>query len=226
MSHTGACTVPFTSNLYMHSFPERDSQGFHRTQISTQFLFTCGSMELNVHVQFCTQDPGAHMWMHSFAHRTMRFTHAHNSTCGSQGLTYVHSFTCRSIGLTHAYTAPHVDPRSSRIHTCNSPWTPTGCSQTAPCLLALCPTDTTLFLPFYSDNVPEKGNKSPSPPPDGSPAATPEIRVNHEPEPASGASPGATIPKSPSQVGMPVVSSSVFISSPFSVIPSLGPNRV
>ncbi|XP_006254566.1 myc box-dependent-interacting protein 1 isoform X19 [Rattus norvegicus] len=50
-----------------------------------------------------------------------------------------------------------------------------------------------------SDSAPEKGNKSPSPPPDGSPAATPEIRVNHEPEPASGASPGATIPKSPSQ---------------------------
>ncbi|XP_052012034.1 myc box-dependent-interacting protein 1 isoform X4 [Apodemus sylvaticus] len=50
-----------------------------------------------------------------------------------------------------------------------------------------------------SDNAPEKGNKSPSPPPDSSPAATPEIRVNHEPEPASGASPGATIPKSPSQ---------------------------
>ncbi|XP_031221100.1 myc box-dependent-interacting protein 1 isoform X8 [Mastomys coucha] len=57
-----------------------------------------------------------------------------------------------------------------------------------------------------SDNAPEKGNKSPSPPPDGSPAATPEIRVNHEPEPASGASPGATIPKSPSQLrkGPPV----------------------
>ncbi|XP_012876152.1 PREDICTED: myc box-dependent-interacting protein 1 isoform X3 [Dipodomys ordii] len=50
-----------------------------------------------------------------------------------------------------------------------------------------------------SDNAPAKGNKSPSPPPDGSPAATPEIRVNHEPEPASGATPGATIPKSPSQ---------------------------
>ncbi|XP_060233488.1 myc box-dependent-interacting protein 1 isoform X6 [Meriones unguiculatus] len=50
-----------------------------------------------------------------------------------------------------------------------------------------------------SDSAPEKGNKSPSPPPDGSPAATPEIRVNHEPEPASGASPGAAIPKSPSQ---------------------------
>uniref|UniRef100_A0A8B9WE98 Bridging integrator 1 n=1 Tax=Bos mutus grunniens TaxID=30521 RepID=A0A8B9WE98_BOSMU len=45
-----------------------------------------------------------------------------------------------------------------------------------------------------SDNVPAKGNKSPSPPPDGSPAATPEIRVNHEPEPA-GAAPG---PPSPS----------------------------
>ncbi|XP_027629688.1 myc box-dependent-interacting protein 1 isoform X7 [Tupaia chinensis] len=57
-----------------------------------------------------------------------------------------------------------------------------------------------------SDNAPAKGNKSPSPPPDGSPAATPEIRVNHEPEPASGASPGATLPKSPSQLrkGPPV----------------------
>ncbi|XP_040613962.1 myc box-dependent-interacting protein 1 isoform X9 [Mesocricetus auratus] len=58
----------------------------------------------------------------------------------------------------------------------------------------------------HSDNAPEKGNKSPSPPPDGSPAATPEIRVNHESEPASGASPGASIPKSPSQLrkGPPV----------------------
>ncbi|XP_021121865.1 myc box-dependent-interacting protein 1 isoform X3 [Heterocephalus glaber] len=57
-----------------------------------------------------------------------------------------------------------------------------------------------------SDNTPAKGNKSPSPPPDGSPAATPEIRVNHEPEPAGGATPGATIPKSPSQLrkGPPV----------------------
>ncbi|XP_023565440.1 myc box-dependent-interacting protein 1 isoform X6 [Octodon degus] len=57
-----------------------------------------------------------------------------------------------------------------------------------------------------SDNAPAKGNKSPSPPPDGSPAATPEIRVNHEPEPADGATPGATIPKSPSQLrkGPPV----------------------
>ncbi|KAM5279804.1 myc box-dependent-interacting protein 1 isoform 6-T6 [Ctenodactylus gundi] len=57
-----------------------------------------------------------------------------------------------------------------------------------------------------SDNAPAKGNKSPSPPPDGSPAATPEIRVNHEPEPASGATPGAAIPKSPSQLrkGPPV----------------------
>ncbi|XP_031307087.1 myc box-dependent-interacting protein 1 isoform X21 [Camelus dromedarius] len=50
-----------------------------------------------------------------------------------------------------------------------------------------------------SDNAPAKGNKSPSPPPDGSPAATPEIRVNHEPEPASMAMPGAALPKSPSQ---------------------------
>ncbi|XP_016012574.1 myc box-dependent-interacting protein 1 isoform X13 [Rousettus aegyptiacus] len=50
-----------------------------------------------------------------------------------------------------------------------------------------------------SDNAPAKENKSPSPPPDGSPAATPEIRVNHEPEPASAAPPGAALPKSPSQ---------------------------
>ncbi|XP_032127555.1 myc box-dependent-interacting protein 1 isoform X13 [Sapajus apella] len=49
-----------------------------------------------------------------------------------------------------------------------------------------------------SENAPAKGNKSPSPP-DGSPAATPEIRVNHEPEPAGGATPGAALPKSPSQ---------------------------
>ncbi|XP_069318479.1 myc box-dependent-interacting protein 1 isoform X2 [Eulemur rufifrons] len=54
-----------------------------------------------------------------------------------------------------------------------------------------------------SDNAPAKGNKSPSPPPDGSPAATPEIRVNHEPEPAGGAAPGATLPKSPSQFEAP-----------------------
>uniref|UniRef100_A0A8I3S3S8 Myc box-dependent-interacting protein 1 n=1 Tax=Canis lupus familiaris TaxID=9615 RepID=A0A8I3S3S8_CANLF len=52
-----------------------------------------------------------------------------------------------------------------------------------------------------SDNAPAKGNKSPSPPPDGSPAATPEIRVNHEPEPSAAA--GAALPKSPSQFEVP-----------------------
>ncbi|XP_016012573.1 myc box-dependent-interacting protein 1 isoform X12 [Rousettus aegyptiacus] len=56
-----------------------------------------------------------------------------------------------------------------------------------------------------SDNAPAKENKSPSPPPDGSPAATPEIRVNHEPEPASAAPPGAALPKSPSQSSLPAV---------------------
>ncbi|XP_036175889.1 myc box-dependent-interacting protein 1 isoform X15 [Myotis myotis] len=50
-----------------------------------------------------------------------------------------------------------------------------------------------------SDNAPAKENKSPSPPPDGSPAATPEVRVNHEPELAAAATPGAALPKSPSQ---------------------------
>ncbi|KAM5267979.1 myc box-dependent-interacting protein 1 isoform 33-T33 [Hipposideros larvatus] len=56
-----------------------------------------------------------------------------------------------------------------------------------------------------SDNTPAKGNKSPSPPPDGSPAATPEIRVNHEPELANAATPGAALPKSPSQSSLPAV---------------------
>ncbi|KAJ8777848.1 hypothetical protein J1605_014201 [Eschrichtius robustus] len=58
---------------------------------------------------------------------------------------------------------------------------------------------------YRHDNAPAKGNKSPSPP-DGSPAATPEIRVNHEPEPAGAATPGAALPKSPSQLrkGPPV----------------------
>ncbi|XP_059560742.1 myc box-dependent-interacting protein 1 isoform X11 [Myotis daubentonii] len=57
-----------------------------------------------------------------------------------------------------------------------------------------------------SDNAPAKENKSPSPPPDGSPAATPEVRVNHEPELAAAATPGAALPKSPSQLrkGPPV----------------------
>ncbi|XP_042850127.1 myc box-dependent-interacting protein 1 isoform X1 [Panthera tigris] len=56
-----------------------------------------------------------------------------------------------------------------------------------------------------SDNASAKGDKSPSPPPDGSPAA-PEIRVNHEPEPPSSAAAGAALPKSPSQLrkGPPV----------------------
>ncbi|XP_070437116.1 myc box-dependent-interacting protein 1 isoform X47 [Equus przewalskii] len=58
---------------------------------------------------------------------------------------------------------------------------------------------------YQHDNAPAKGNKSPSPPPDGSPAATPEIRVNHEPEPASVATPGAALPKSPSQSSLPAV---------------------
>ncbi|KAM5326329.1 myc box-dependent-interacting protein 1 isoform 7-T7 [Glossophaga mutica] len=52
---------------------------------------------------------------------------------------------------------------------------------------------------YRHDNAPAKGNKSPSPPPDSSPAATPEIRVNHDPELASAATPGAALPKSPSQ---------------------------
>ncbi|XP_006876640.1 PREDICTED: myc box-dependent-interacting protein 1 isoform X12 [Chrysochloris asiatica] len=56
-----------------------------------------------------------------------------------------------------------------------------------------------------SDNTATKGNKSPSPPPDGSPAATPDIRVNHEQEQAGMTEPGATLPKSPSQSSLPAV---------------------
>ncbi|XP_019409244.1 PREDICTED: myc box-dependent-interacting protein 1 isoform X5 [Crocodylus porosus] len=51
-----------------------------------------------------------------------------------------------------------------------------------------------------SDSAPAKANKSPSPPPDGSPITSPETKtVNHEPEPSSLETPGAGIPKSPSQ---------------------------
>uniref|UniRef100_F6UDM2 Myc box-dependent-interacting protein 1 n=1 Tax=Callithrix jacchus TaxID=9483 RepID=F6UDM2_CALJA len=63
-----------------------------------------------------------------------------------------------------------------------------------------------------SDNAPAKGNKSPSPP-DGSPAATPEIRVNQEPEPASGAMPGAALPKSLSQSSLPAVVVETFLAT-------------
>ncbi|KAJ7396472.1 bridging integrator 1 [Pitangus sulphuratus] len=51
-----------------------------------------------------------------------------------------------------------------------------------------------------SDSTPAKANKSPSPPPDGSPITSPEIKtVNHELEPSTLEAPGASIPKSPSQ---------------------------
>ncbi|XP_061860533.1 myc box-dependent-interacting protein 1 isoform X5 [Colius striatus] len=51
-----------------------------------------------------------------------------------------------------------------------------------------------------SDSTPAKANKSPSPPPDGSPITSPENKtVNHELEPSTLEAPGASIPKSPSQ---------------------------
>ncbi|NXL30209.1 BIN1 protein, partial [Glaucidium brasilianum] len=51
-----------------------------------------------------------------------------------------------------------------------------------------------------SDGTPAKANKSPSPPPDGSPITSPETKtVNHELEPSTLEAPGASIPKSPSQ---------------------------
>ncbi|KGL77700.1 Myc box-dependent-interacting protein 1, partial [Tinamus guttatus] len=51
-----------------------------------------------------------------------------------------------------------------------------------------------------SDSTPAKANKSPSPPPDGSPITSPENKtVNHEQESSSLEAPGASIPKSPSQ---------------------------
>ncbi|XP_065268983.1 myc box-dependent-interacting protein 1 isoform X7 [Emys orbicularis] len=57
-----------------------------------------------------------------------------------------------------------------------------------------------------SDSAPAKANKSPSPPPDGTPITSPEIKtVNHELEPSSLETPGAGIPKSPSQSSLPAV---------------------
>nr|CAG31301.1 hypothetical protein RCJMB04_4n21 [Gallus gallus] len=51
-----------------------------------------------------------------------------------------------------------------------------------------------------SDSTPAKANKSPSPPPDGSPITSPETKtVKHELEPSTLEGPGASIPKSPSQ---------------------------
>ncbi|XP_036242809.1 myc box-dependent-interacting protein 1 isoform X8 [Molothrus ater] len=58
-----------------------------------------------------------------------------------------------------------------------------------------------------SDSTPVKANKSPSPPPDGSPITSPETKTaNHELEPSTLEAPGAGIPKSPSQLrkGPPV----------------------
>ncbi|XP_068051569.1 myc box-dependent-interacting protein 1 isoform X7 [Anomalospiza imberbis] len=58
-----------------------------------------------------------------------------------------------------------------------------------------------------SDSTPAKANKSPSPPPDGTPITSPENKtVNHELEPSTLEAPGASIPKSPSQLrkGPPV----------------------
>ncbi|XP_063017906.1 myc box-dependent-interacting protein 1 isoform X12 [Melospiza melodia melodia] len=52
----------------------------------------------------------------------------------------------------------------------------------------------------YRDSTPAKANKSPSPPPDGSPITSPETKTaNHELEPSTLEAPGASIPKSPSQ---------------------------
>ncbi|XP_063017903.1 myc box-dependent-interacting protein 1 isoform X9 [Melospiza melodia melodia] len=59
----------------------------------------------------------------------------------------------------------------------------------------------------YRDSTPAKANKSPSPPPDGSPITSPETKTaNHELEPSTLEAPGASIPKSPSQLrkGPPV----------------------
>ncbi|XP_054236716.1 myc box-dependent-interacting protein 1 isoform X9 [Indicator indicator] len=57
-----------------------------------------------------------------------------------------------------------------------------------------------------SDSTPAKANKSPSPPPDGSPITSPETKtVNHELEPSTLETPGASIPKSPSQNSLPAV---------------------
>ncbi|XP_067995030.1 myc box-dependent-interacting protein 1 isoform X7 [Melanerpes formicivorus] len=66
---------------------------------------------------------------------------------------------------------------------------------------------TRLRKKMSSDSTPAKANKSPSPPADGSPITSPETKtVNHDLEPSTLEAPGASIPKSPSQLrkGPPV----------------------
>ena len=128
----------------------------------------------------CTGHTLVHMWVSCFSSESGH-THAPLVSQDLRGHTMCkHIFTHGSPGHWHVHTPCHTHTPS---------WTPRPPSIRAPLLSRLC-----------SDNAPAKGNKSPSPP-DGSPAATPEIRVNHEPEPAGAAAPGAALPKSPSQVG-------------------------
>jgi hypothetical protein len=169
-----------------------------------------------VHVLVPSFPPFSYTQLHTWVHGD---THAHILSCGSMGL-HIHtcSFTCESTGRTHIHAFIHGSVGwGLHMHTCNSP----QASSVAPSCAQSHPDIGFLFLfCLHSDNAPAKGNKSPSPPPDGSPATTPEIRVNHETEPASGATAGATIPKSPSQVGMMSPWSVPSPSSYFVVLPT------
>lgn len=79
-----------------------------------------------------------------------------------------------------------------------------GLAQTSLLSLSLFPSLSFSLSPSFSDSTPAKANKSPSPPPDGSPITSPETKtVNHELEPSTLEAPGASIPKSPSQVASP-----------------------
>lgn len=138
----------------------------------------------------------SHAHVHVASHMDARDTLGHMET------SHFHSGS--------VWNGPHIGPRGhmlTHVHTHFHMGVPGASAGALPvrgtpsCMLGPPSIRPLLLSRLCSDNAAAEGNKSPSPPPDGSPAATPEIRVNHEPGPPSSATAGATLPKSPSQVG-------------------------
>lgn len=158
--------------------------------------------------------PATHMQFHRGRHGdTHSCTGGHHVFIVSLGI-----HTCTISQDPRGHTCAHT--RSHNVRTPFHTRVPRSLTSAGPSRMPPPPSIWRPCLP-HSDNAPAKGNKSPSPPPDGSPAATPEIRVNHEPEPAGAATPGAALPKSPSQVGTQLAAcplfpswSSIVLSSP------------
>lgn len=189
-----------TGHLYMHTHPA------HCSICSHTHMFSCtgtsGHLHMHTHPAHCS---------------TCSYTHVFSST-GTLGHPHMHTHPTHCSTCSHMCSHAH-GPQGIRMCT-PLPYTPADLHTSS---LALGPPATGHPLSsLRSDNAPAKENKSPSPPPDGSPAATPEVRVNHDPEVASAATPGAALPKSPSQVGVvsrwPVPSSASLLSTSFLVL--------